>query len=62
MNDRIRVNGRFRDGSQVKYFDRGVLSWATKDTYDVYDFIKEMPKEPVGLVEAFIEQFIDIKI
>ena len=62
MNRQIKVNGRFRDGSQVKYFDREVLSWATKDTYDVHDFIKEMPKEPAGLVEAFIKEFIDIKI
>ena len=62
MKREIKVNGRFRDGSQVKYFDRGVCDWATKDVYDVHDFIKEMPKQPPGLVEAFIKNFIDIKI
>ena len=62
MNRQIKVNGRFRDGDQVKWFDRDVCSWATKSEYDVFDFIKEMPKEPAGLVEAFIKEFIDIKI
>ena len=62
MNRQIKVNGRFRDGDQVKWFDRDVCNWATKKEYDVFEFIKEMPKDPPGLVEAFVEQFIDIKI
>ena len=62
MNRNIKVNGRFRNGDKVMYFDRSICDWATKDVYDVHNFIAEMPKDPPGLVEAFIENFIDIKL
>ena len=62
MNREIRVSGRFRDGSQFKYFNRDVCQWATKDNYTIKEFMAAMPKQPAGLVEAFIGAFVDVKI
>ena len=38
------------------------VHWATKDSYTIKEFMAAMPKQPAGLVEAFIGAFVDVKL